>query len=220
MTAIILDMDNVVVLSERLHLKTLDVIFRQFGIRYSRKEHATRLAGTGAENIIRTVLAEHGMKANVKALVKKRTSLYQRIIEKKNSGLRTTPGLASFLRALKTYGIPVAVASGGHRRNVIGSLKAVDVDPKIFKAIITVEDVPQRKPHPHLFLATARALHARPNECIVFEDSIAGIEAAKRARMRCVGLITTTTRKNLQAAGADLVVKDFRDKKLRQWLGL
>lgn len=219
MVALIFDMDNVVVLSERLHLKTLDMIFKPFGIRYSRKEHSTRLAGTGAENIIRTVLSERGVRANVKALAKKRTELYEELIRKNPKALKITPGFTKFLKALKAKKFVVALASGGHRRNIINSLNLVGLNAKMFKAMITIDRIPQRKPHPQIFLATARALRAKPNECTVFEDSIAGVRAAKRAHMRCVALLTTTTKKNLLKAGADLIVKDFRDKKLWQWLG-
>ena len=220
MHSIIFDMDNVVVLSERLHLKTLDAIFKPFGIRYSRKMHSDRLAGTGAENIIRTVLSEHGISANVKALVEKRTKLYEELIRKNPRALKITPGFSKFLKALRSSHFSIALASGGYKKNVTDSLKLAGLDAKMFKAIITIEKAHQRKPHPRIFLAAARALRARANECIVFEDSIAGVQAAKRAHMRCVALLTTTTRHALKRAGANLIVKDFRDPRLWRWLEL
>jgi HAD superfamily hydrolase (TIGR01509 family) len=219
MVAIILDMDGVIVDSEPLHLRTIHDIFKKYGIRVTKKEYAERYAGTGAKHIIEGIFREHKIRmrsADINALIKRRTAHYQRLIKGR---LKTTPGFEIFFRALKSRGIPAAISSGGHRINVVGSLRAVGIRPKDFEAIITVDIVPQRKPHPQLFLAAARALHAKPSECTVFEDTAAGVQAAKRGKMKCVALLTTMTQSKLRAAGADLIVKDFRDKKLWKWLG-
>jgi len=217
MKAFIFDMDGVVVDSEPLHLITLKTIFRRYGITYSLKEHATKYAGTGARHIIEGVLHEHGVSADIDKLVAERTQMYQRLIRTRR--LRTIAGFSQFLVHARKLG-KVAIASGGHMTNVASSLRAIKINPKIFSSIITVDKVPQRKPKPHLFLAAARALRIRPSECIVFEDTAAGVQAAKRARMRCVALLTTIPKKSLIKAGADLIVKDFRDPRLLKWLGL
>jgi HAD superfamily hydrolase (TIGR01509 family) len=210
-------MDGVIVNSEPFHLATLRIIFRRYGIRYSLKEHATKYGGTGARHIIEGVLREHGVSADIDKLVAERTEMYQRLIRTRK--LRTIAGFSRFLTYAKKLGVKVAIASGGHRTNIISSLRATKISPRLFGGIITVENVPQRKPHPQLFIAAARVLRAKPRECVVFEDTAAGVKATKRAHMRCVALLTTTTKKNLLKAGADLIVKDFRDKKLWQWLG-
>jgi len=215
MKAIILDMDGVVVDSEPIHRRTFRILLGPLGIRYSVEEYAERFAGTGAEYIMATMLKEHGIKADVDAWVKKRTALYQKLIRGRR--LRPIAGLRSFLGDVKRKGIKLAIASGGHRTNVISSLKSVGFKPKDF-VILSVENVPKRKPNPALFLAAARALHTRPNDCVVFEDSVVGVQAAKRAKMRCVALLTTTNREALKKAGADITVKDFRDNQVNRFL--
>lgn len=215
MKAIILDMDGVVVDSEPIHRRTFRILLGPLGIRYSVEEYAERFAGTGAEYIMATMLKEHGIKADVDAWVKKRTALYQKLIRGRR--LRPIAGLRRFLSDARRQGAKIAIASGGHRTNVVSSLRSAGFRPKDFK-ILSVENAPKRKPHPDLFLAAARALREEPRNCVVFEDSIVGARAAKRAHMRCVALLTTTTRTLLMRAGADIVVKDFGDKKLRKVL--
>ena len=216
--AVILDMDGVIVNSEPLHLRTIQSIFKKYGIIVTKKEYAEHYAGTGSKHIIESIFEEHSIRktsAEIDELVKKRTADYQRIIKGK---LKTIPGFKIFLRVLKSKGIPVSISSGGHRTNVMGSLRAVGIDPKYFRAIITVDVVPQRKPHPQLFLAAARAMRANLDECVVIEDTTAGIRGAKRGHMRCVALTTTLGKPALKKAGANLVVKDFRDKRLYHFL--
>lgn len=218
MKAIIFDVDGVVVNSEPFHMRSIRIILRPYGIRYTAKEYAKRFAGTGSRYIITTLVKENGVRTDIDSLVKERTMLYQRLIERHK--LKTFPGFKAFLRTLKLRGVAVALASGGHRINVISSLKAAGLNSGDFPVKITVENVPKRKPNPAIFLTAARALRTRPSECIVFEDSIVGVQAAKRARMKCVGLLTTSAKKDLKRAGADIIVKDFCDKRLLKWLGL
>ena len=81
--------------------------------------------------------------------------------------------------------VPMAVASNGHRSSVMATLEAVGLLP-LFDAVATIEDVTVGKPAPDLFLAAARKIGVAPAECVVFEDSDEGMEAAARAGMRAV----------------------------------
>lgn len=81
--------------------------------------------------------------------------------------------------------VPMAVASNGHRSSVEATLNAAGLLP-LFDAMATIEDVTAGKPAPDLFLAAARKIGIAPAECVVFEDSDEGIEAAARAGMRSV----------------------------------
>jgi beta-phosphoglucomutase-like phosphatase (HAD superfamily) len=74
---------------------------------------------------------------------------------------------------------------------------------------MTSEDVGRGKPDPALFLLAAQALQVDPNRILVCEDAVAGIVAAKRAGMKCVGIAANGRESILKQAGADLVVEDF-----------
>ena len=80
---------------------------------------------------------------------------------------------------------PMAVASGGHRRIVMSTLRALGI-ADLFDAIVTSEDYLRGKPHPDPFLEAARRLNVIPERCLVFEDTSTGLQAAKAAGMACV----------------------------------
>ena len=80
-----------------------------------------------------------------------------------------------------------------------------------FRAVVTGNDVSRGKPDPALFLLAAQALEVDPAHIVVFEDAVAGILAAKAAGMRCVGIAANGRESLLKEAGADFVMKDFRD---------
>ncbi len=75
-------------------------------------------------------------------------------------------------------------------------------------ACVSAEDVTQGKPHPEAFVRAAERLTVSPADCAVVEDSVHGIEAARRAGMLAVAVLTSTPRQQLEAAGADVVVSD------------
>ncbi|QHI95267.1 HAD-IA family hydrolase [Aristophania vespae] len=81
--------------------------------------------------------------------------------------------------------LPMAVASGGNRPTVEATLEAINIAP-LFKTVVTVEDVTKGKPAPDLFLLAAQKLSIAPQDCLVFEDSDEGIEAAQAASMQVI----------------------------------
>lgn len=81
--------------------------------------------------------------------------------------------------------LPMAVASGGSRQIVTATLEATGLTP-LFDTIVTINDVARPKPEPDLFLEAARRLGVAATDCLVFEDTPEGMEAASRAGMRCI----------------------------------
>ena len=82
---------------------------------------------------------------------------------------------------LKKSGKPLAIASGSTRPSILPVLKKLKIEPD---ALVTAEDVKKGKPNPGLFICSAERLGISPNDCVVIEDSQAGIEAAKAAGMK------------------------------------
>ena len=86
---------------------------------------------------------------------------------------------------------------------------------KYFEVVLTAESVSHSKPDPEIFLKTASELKANPEKCVVFEDSIFGVKAAKSAEMGCVAVTTGVyTKEELEAEKPDLVVKTLKDKRI------
>ncbi|MDF5751131.1 HAD family phosphatase [Spongiactinospora sp. TRM90649] len=116
------------------------------------------------------------------------------------------PGAVELVRRVVEHGSPIAVVTSAGRRWAEGRLREVGVRDYV-QTLVTAEDVEIGKPDPSGFLMGAALLSTLPGRCVVFEDSVAGIAAAKAAGMTCVGV--ATTHPHVELTGADLVVADF-----------
>jgi HAD superfamily hydrolase (TIGR01509 family) len=110
---------------------------------------------------------------------------YRRLAEL--HGLTPLPGAAEWIRRLHERGWKQAIASSAPRENVHVMLRALAVD-RDFDAIVSAEDVTAGKPDPEVFLRAADRLGLSPEQCIVVEDAAVGIEAARRAGIKSIGV--------------------------------
>lgn len=122
-------------------------------------------------------------------------------------------GALEFVRALKKSGAKLALATSAPRQNVDAFLRAFRLHGE-FDVEICADDVSAGKPDPEAFLKAASELNEVPEECVVFEDSVPGVTAAKAAGAVCVALLTTTTREALSEA--DFFIRDFSDETLKR----
>jgi HAD superfamily hydrolase (TIGR01509 family) len=140
--------------------------------------------------------------------------LIQRIGEEKEALFRdlvrghTEPmaGVLSWLRALRARGIPSAVATSAPRANMEALLGGSHLQP-YFEALVCAEDVTHNKPAPDLFLAAAARLDVSPAQCLVIEDSLVGVQAARAAGMSCLAI--SSHRSASELAIADYVTADL-----------
>jgi HAD superfamily hydrolase (TIGR01509 family) len=117
--------------------------------------------------------------------------------------LEPLPGVAEFVNHCRQLGLKLAVASSADRMKVEGNLNEIGFSPTAFDAVIVGEDVARKKPAPDIFLEAARRLGLDPTACLVVEDAVSGVTAAKAAGARCLGLTTSFRADQLAAAGAD-----------------
>ena len=120
------------------------------------------------------------------------------------------PGAMELIRGLKEMGFKLAIASSTPRINIefaVEQLKMAD----LFDGFVGAEDVTRGKPDPEVFLKAAQKVGVSPEWCVVFEDAVAGVIAAKRGGMKCVAVTTTNPRAALEEAGADLVVDSLEE---------
>jgi beta-phosphoglucomutase family hydrolase len=126
------------------------------------------------------------------------------------------PGALALLRLLHERGFKLALVSSTPHGNIDLILGSLGVEAA-FDAIVGEEDVTRGKPDPEGFLLAARRLRVPPEECVVIEDAPAGVEAAKRGGMRCVGVSRDRPRDAL--ANADLVVETLEDPAVAEFFG-
>ncbi len=126
--------------------------------------------------------------------------------------LEAFPGAVELVRACKGAGLKVAVVSGGERVRTEATLRKIGLPPEQWDAIVTVEDAPQKTAAPDLFLLSAKKMGVSPEQCVVIEGSIDGVQGAKAAGMRCVAVARDFPEE--QFRGADLVRRKIFDVSL------
>jgi len=125
--------------------------------------------------------------------------------------VRLFPGARELLEALQGK-VKVALASMNNRPVIDSTLKALKVK-KCFTEVVTRDEVSKSKPDPEIFLKTALKIGSDPANCVVFEDSIFGVEAAKAAGMACIAVLTGVySRAELEKAKPDLIVESLSQK--------
>jgi len=201
--AVLFDVDGVVVDSELLHLETFNEVLKPLGITISREDWLRRFLGKGSTYIMGTVFAEHGVSQDPKPWIERRRQIYQRRVAQ--GALRMVPGFPEFYDSVLGARLPIAFVSTGHPTNINAALRSLGMAGK--HPIIDATQVQHLKPHPEAYLLAARRLHVSPRHCIAFEDSPAGVAAAKAANMHCVAL--TTTRSPAELSQADLTIPNF-----------
>jgi len=137
--------------------------------------------------------------------------LFRQMLLETDLSVCRVPGLLEFLQRHETT--PKAIGSNAEPANIDFVIDRLGLRP-YFQAIVDGQQVARPKPFPDVYLKAAGLLRVAPRDCIVFEDSPTGVEAARAAGMRVVGIETTPT----QFEGVDLAVKDFFDPELEQWL--
>jgi HAD superfamily hydrolase (TIGR01509 family) len=138
---------------------------------------------------------------------KKRT--YEIYLDLVSSRLEAFPGALDFVHDCRKAGLLVAVASSADLIKVRANLEKIGLPIPFWEAVITGEDVKNKKPAPDIFLTAAGKLGVSPPECVVVEDAVNGIQAAHAAGMRCVAVATTFPLDRLQEAD---VVRDGIEK--------
>ncbi len=109
------------------------------------------------------------------------------------------PGVIEFLNFIRSQNIRFGIATSANRSDIRPFLDRYDWHD-LFSSIFTVNDVVHPKPHPEIYLRSMQALHATPEETLVFEDSPVGAQAARASRANVIGMLTTFTPENLGAA--------------------
>jgi beta-phosphoglucomutase len=201
--AIIFDMDGTIVLSEPYHRRAFNALLRKYGIYITAKVWTKDLVGTSSRYIAKRYITKHKLPEDVDDFVQRRKEKYRHLVQK--YGLRTVPGFHDFFNAVKKRGFKIIIASSGSRKNVEYAMRAI----KLKLDHVCIEDVHHRKPNPELFLKAARKLRVKPSDCLVIEDSVPGVTAAKRAKMEVVALTTTSPVSALRKLKPDLLVKNY-----------
>ena len=207
--ALIFDLDGVVIDSMPTHTLAWERYLESNGIDPSNIE--ARMHGKRNDDLVRDLFGAHLSDAAVFEHGAAKERLFREMIGA-TLEQKLVPGIREFLaEASKT--VPLAVGTNAEPDNVDFTLNGAGIR-QYFRAIVDGTQVARAKPTPDVYLRGAELLKVDPANCIVFEDSPVGIEAARAAGMRVVGLLTHAS--NLDHV--DLAIRDFLDPALASWL--
>jgi HAD superfamily hydrolase (TIGR01509 family) len=178
------DMDGTLVDSAEQHFQSWCEALHAEGRKITREEFRETF-GQRNDAILDRWLRTAATKTAVRRIGDAKEVAYRRLVTE--GGIEPLPGAARLVRDLRRDGWRQAVASSAPRLNVEVVLRALRFEP-FFDALVGAEDVRMGKPAPDVFLAAADRLGVPPVRCIVVEDAAAGIEAARRAGMRSIGI--------------------------------
>jgi beta-phosphoglucomutase len=206
--AVIWDVDGTLVDTAELHFAAWARLFGEMGHTFSRDDFAATFGRRNPE-IIRFLFRREFTDAEVARIGETKETYYRTEAEK---GVDLLPGVRELLDGLHARGVRQAVGSSAPRGNLDLILR-ITGSRRYFDAIVGMEDTTRGKPDPQVFLAAAEKLGVPPVRCVVLEDAVAGVEAARAGGMKCVAVtfVGHHPAEKLAAAGADRVVPCFTE---------
>ncbi len=206
----IFDMDGVLCDSEEF---IAAAAIRMFWERYQTEvtvEDFEPFVGAGEDRYLGGVAEQYGISLNLESDKAETYRLYGECVKGK---LQALPGVKDFIERAKAAGIRTAVATSADDVKMKTNLCEIGLDAKHFDALVNGLEVEHKKPAPDIFLEAAQRLGIDPAECIVFEDAVNGVQAAKAAGARCVGITSSFAADVLLEAGADTILPGFEEIK-------
>ena len=197
--AVIWDMDGVIVDTAPYHFSAWQEAFRKRGTKYT-EEDFLRNFGRRNDAIIRNILGGGISQSELDTISEEKE---ENFCKKVRQNIKPLPGAVRLMKLLIEHGFKMALASSAPIENIKIQTEGLGISDW-FQSIISGKDVTEGKPSPQSFLLSAQRLGADPKNCVVIEDAVAGVTAAKRAGMRCLAVTNTHPKRNLMEA--DLVV--------------
>jgi HAD superfamily hydrolase (TIGR01509 family) len=200
--AFIFDMDGVIVDSNPYHKIALQQFCKQLGYDLTEAQLREKIYGRTNKDWIFNLFGDIG-DARIQQYAEEKEALYRQVYDK---DITAVNGLVVFLEKMDALGIARAIATSAPRSNVDFSLSKTHTE-RFFSTVLDDSFVSKGKPDPEIYLKSAAALGYAPADCIVFEDSLSGVQAGKQAGCKVVGITTTHSPEELHET--DFIINDF-----------
>lgn len=218
--AVIFDCDGTIADVEPVHLKAFQAVLDEEGVTLSDKDYYARYLALDDKTCFAAVLKNNGMsfdKTLIDELIIRKSRSYDKLVK---NHLVIFPGVESFVKRLRGEKYFLAIGSGALRHEIEFILEYGGIRDE-FDAIVSAENVENCKPHPECFITALRQINkinssqqetVHPYECLVVEDSVAGIKAAHYAGMRCLAVTNSYPREKL--SDADMIVASLEEVRI------
>ena len=206
---IIFDMDGTIVDSLPYHYEAWKIFFNENKVE-NFSEKLNEYKGGGTLDLMRTVYGNQYSKKELKKMSEDKEKIFRKIYK---GEIKQILGFKKFLGELKSKDIMIGLASNAIRKNVsmiINELEIYDY----FDSIICGDEVINGKPNPEMFNETIDRFNINKDECLIFEDSLEGVLAAKNSGVKVIGITSSSSNKVLKDAGCVMSISDYLDFKL------
>lgn len=209
-TALIFDMDGVLIDSEPLHKRAKQRAFEEHGIVLSEDVYDSYKGRPDATMLPELLLPRGWTPEKIDQFSRRKRQFYEEIEHQ----LREVPGAVDFIQWAAAH-YKLALATSSTKRNREATFRVLGIGDE-FSAVVDASGHTRPKPEPEVFLIAMEKLGVTADDCWIIEDSVNGVKAAKSAGAFAVGITTTFAREILCDTGADTVVDSFAE--LRQML--
>jgi len=200
--AVIFDMDGTIADSEKIAERVTKEFFAKRGIVMTRDEEKS-VFGLNWKDLVKTILKSR----NLEYTQSLKNTLKERYVRTMSREVLPVEGVYELLEDLKDK-FKIGLATNSRTREVNIIFEKLKFE-SYFQQKLAKDHVKKGKPDPEIYLKSAQLFEVEPSECVVFEDSVIGLTAAKNAGMKCVGIINTYSREELSRA--DLVIASFKE---------
>jgi len=197
-------MDGVIVDSEPLHVRAERQTLASYGVELVEQELQSYMGRTSAM-LLSDFIEKYRLDATLEEIYPKHKANLLRLYRDE---VQPITGALELISDLTRAKVDLALASSSDKDLISSVLEKFNLS-SFFKVVVSGEEMEQTKPHPGIFLEAARRLGYDPEECVVIEDSNAGVRAAKSAGIPCVGFQSPHS-KNQDLSEADLIIDDLR----------
>lgn len=201
--AFIFDMDGVIINSNPFHKIALHQFCEKYGYHLTEEQLRNRIYGRTNKQWITNLFERELAKEELEHFAEEKEGLFRDLYE---NDIVALAGLEDFLKKMDTQKIARAIGTSAPRSNVNFVMAKTHLE-KYFATILDDSFVEHGKPNPEIYIKCAAALGFDPKNCVVFEDSISGVQAGKAAGAKVVGVATTHTHEEL--ASTDFIIDDF-----------
>jgi beta-phosphoglucomutase len=203
--AAIFDLDGTLIDNNSYHLQSWLQYLKDKNREMTEEEYKANVNGRTNKDVIEYIFQRKMDDQEAMKYAHEKEAIYRELYA---PYIKPVPGLLELLEKLRALSIPMAIATSGIQVNIDFLFEHIPIR-SYFDVIVNSAHITRGKPDPEIYFKTSELLKVSSAECLVFEDAVVGINSAKSAGMKVVGVLTTHTASEL--SGADVLIKDFSE---------